>query len=90
MKAAKEKVTFTLKRRTILNLRRVSRIRKTTIDAVVEDLARNLEAKGQDASGPDLSWLDATAGSLTGKFTQKDFDADPRLAKIMGAKSKNA
>ena len=75
----KGKLTLSLDKKRIAKLRRASIRRKTSITALVEELADRLEETGTKQSG---SWVEELKGVLTGKIEQADLDADPRLAQI--------
>lgn len=75
----KGKLTLSLDKKRIAKLRRASIRQKRSITALVEEFADRLDETG---AKPGANWVDELQGSLTGKITQKDLDADPRLAAI--------
>lgn len=77
----KGKLTLSLDPKRIAKLRRASIRRKTTITALVEELADRLDAS-QEKAGKD--WLDEMKGALTGRISRKDLADDPKLAHILG------
>jgi hypothetical protein len=80
MKAVKEKITITLDRKRAAKLRRVSRLRRTTIDALVSEMTDQLDTR---SPAETEQWLESLGTTLVGKITKKDMDADPKLAKYM-------
>lgn len=76
----KEKITITLDRKRAAKLRRVSRLRRTTIYALVSEMTDKLEP---EAVSDMEKWLDSLGNTLVGKISEQDLKADPRLAKYL-------
>lgn len=76
----KGKLTLSLDKKRIAKLRKASARRKTSITALVEEFADQLES---ETTKPGKGYLiDELKGILTGKITKKDLEEDPRLAHI--------
>ncbi|MDQ3100083.1 MAG: DUF6364 family protein [Bacteroidota bacterium] len=83
----KTKLTLSIDKAKVAALRKASARRSTTISALVEDMADQLEKEARsDDQVPD--WLAEMGTWLEGKVTQKDLEEDPRLAYAYGYKPK--
>ena len=76
----KVKLTLTMDAKRVAKLRALSRRRRMTVAALVEDLTDRALSEGVD----DMDWVEGLKGAITGKITKADLEKDPRLAKIMG------
>ncbi|HRO99097.1 MAG TPA: DUF6364 family protein [Flavobacteriales bacterium] len=76
----KVKLTLTMDAKRVAKLRAMSRRRRMTVAALVEDLTDRALSEG----GDELDWVEGLKGAITGKITKADLEKDPRLAKIMG------
>ena len=64
----------------VAKLRALSRRRRMTMAALVEDLTDRALHEGEG----DVDWVEGLKGAITGTVTKADLLKDPRLAKIMG------
>lgn len=76
----KVKLTLTMDAKRVAKLRALSRRRRMTVAALVEDLTDRALSEQEG----DLDWVEGLKGALTGKVSKADIAKDPRLAKIMG------
>ncbi len=83
----KKKVTLSLDQRTVALLRKASARRAKPMSAIVDELVEELDKK-EKAKEDDFAWLEEMGTWLSGKFTEKDLEADPRLAYSFGYKPK--
>ncbi len=77
----KTRLVLTMDAKRVAKLRALSRRRKISVAALVEDLTDRIDAK-DEAAGTD--WVEGLRGVITGKISKADREKDPRLAKIMG------
>ncbi|MBK8582603.1 MAG: hypothetical protein IPL86_12490 [Flavobacteriales bacterium] len=84
----KKKVTLSLKPQTVAMLRKAGARRAKPMSAIVDELMEELEKK-EKAKEDDFAWLEEMGTWLSGKFTKKDFEDDPRLAYSFGYKPKD-
>jgi hypothetical protein len=81
----KTKLTLSIDRKRIMRARSISRRRKTTISALVEEMIDRLEGEAIKKKGkPKVYAADLLKGLMERPFTKKELAADPRLAHIMG------
>lgn len=83
----KKKVTLSLDQRTVAMLRKAGARRAKPMSAIVDELVEELEKK-EIAKEDDFAWLEEMGTWLSGKFTEKDMEEDPRLAYSFGYKPK--
>lgn len=76
----KVKLTLTMDAKRVAKLRALSRRRRMTVAALVEDLTDRALSEQEG----DLDWVEGLKGAITGKVSKDDIAQDPRLAKIMG------
>ena len=76
----KVKLTLTMDAKRVAKLRALSRRRRMTVAALVEDLTDRALSEQEGA----LDWVEGLKGAITGKVSKVDIAQDPRLAKIMG------
>jgi hypothetical protein len=76
----KVKLTLTMDAKRVAKLRALSRSRRMSVAALVEDLTD----RALNETDGDMDWVEGLKGALTGKVTEADLAKDPRLAKIMG------
>jgi len=75
----KVKLTLTMDAKRVAKLRALSRRRRMTVAALVEDLTDRALSEQEG----DLDWVEGLKGAITGKVSKADIDQDPRLANIM-------
>ena len=81
----KTKLTLSIDRKRIQRVRSISRRRKTSISAVVEQMIDRLQREGAPVPGkPKVLAADLLKGLMKRSFTKEELDEDPRLARIMG------
>ena len=76
----KTRLTLTMDSKRVAKLRALSRRRRISVAALVEDLTDRVLAEPEG----DMDWVEGLKGALTGKITKAELSKDPRLAKIMG------
>lgn len=76
----KVRLTLTMDAKRVAKLRALSRRRRMTVAALVEDLT---DRASNEPNG-DMDWVEGLKGAITGKVSKAELAKDPRLAKIMG------
>ncbi len=84
----KTKVTLSLNKRTVVLLRKAGARKAKPMSAIVDELVEELDRKDAAKKDDDLAWIDEMGTWLSGKFTEKDLQEDPRLAYSFGYKPK--
>jgi hypothetical protein len=82
----KTKVTLSLNQRTVAMLRKAGARKAKPMSAIVDELVEELDRKDAAKTDDDLAWIDEMGTWLSGKFTEKDLQDDPRLAYSFGYK----
>jgi len=77
----KSKLTITLDQSRIAKLQRASLKLERSISDLVGEFADRLELNDEHES---TDWIHELNGILDGKIEQKELDADPKLAYILG------
>jgi len=81
----KSKLTLSISKDRVRKVKAYAGRRKTSVSEFFEQV---IDALGEASSGaperPKSYRVDELDGLLTGKFTKKDLDKDPRLAHILG------
>jgi len=81
----KSKLTLSISKDRVRKVKAFAGRRKTSVSEFFEQV---IDALGETSSGaperPKSYRVDELDGLLTGKFTKKDLDKDPRLAHILG------
>ena len=82
----KTKLTLSISRDRVRKIKAFSKKRKKSVSEFFEEVIDGIEKDKVVARGERKYLVDELEGLLTGKFTKKELDADPRLARIMGHK----
>lgn len=80
MASVQETIVLKLDRRRAAKLRRVCRLRRTTIDALVSEMTDRLDNAPRTENE---KWLESLGTTLSGKLSKKEIKSDPRLAKYL-------
>ena len=83
----KTKITLSVNKRTVALLRKAGARKAKPMSAIIDDLVEDMDRK-EAATGDNMEWLDEMGTWLSGKFSEKDFQEDPRLAYSFGYKPK--
>ena len=80
----KTKLTLSISAKRIRRIKAYGLRHRKSVSQLVEEFIDSLEkgAQGPDAMGREVHAMDRFAGMLTGKITEADLKADPRLAHI--------
>lgn len=82
----KTKLTLSVSKTRVRRVKAISAKRKKSVSQLFEEFVDSLEdapaGKARPAKRKYL--VDQFTGMLTGKFTEEDYEKDPRLARIMG------
>lgn len=76
----KVRLTLTMDAKHVAKLRALSRRRRMTVAALVEDLTDRALSEREG----DVDWVEGLKGAITGKVSKAAIAQDARLAKIMG------
>lgn len=82
----KTKVTLSLNQRTVAMLRKAGARKAKPMSAIVDELVEELDRKDAAKTDDDMAWIDEMGTWLSGKFSEKDLQDDPRLAYSFGYK----
>lgn len=82
----KTKVTLSLNQRTVAMLRKAGARKAKPMSAIVDELVEELDRKDAAQKDDDMAWIDEMGTWLSGKFSEKDLQDDPRLAYSFGYK----
>lgn len=80
----KAKLTLSISEKRVRRIKAYSARHRKSVSQLVEEFIDSLEksAKVADGKGKQPHAIDQFAGILTGKITEADLKADPRLAQI--------
>lgn len=80
----KTKLTLSISEKRVRRIKAYSARHRKSVSQLVEEFIDSLEknARSSGAQGKQAHAIDQFAGMLTGKITETDLKADPRLAHI--------